>query len=369
MRAAVFHGNRDIRIEEVPEPTLGPGEVLLRVRATGICGTDASEFEVGPRMFPVQEPDPRTGHLGPMVPGHELAGVVQELGAGVSGFEIGDLLVSGAGISCGTCDRCIEGRTNLCERYTTVGLQRDGGLAQFVSVPAATCVRAPEGLSADAAALGQPMAIAVHSMRRGEARPGELALVIGVGGIGAFLTYALAASGVRVVAADLEQARLEAARALGARLTVRPDLVDVASTVRAELGEPDVVYEVTGTEAGLSTALEIVRRGGRIVIVGLHDRPSSVDLRALTLAETNLIGTNAHVCGADLPEALRLLAARAEPWDDVAPVALSLDRLVEDGIEPLAHGRSTRIKTLVDPWAERTRPTRMDPDQERADVA
>lgn len=368
MRAALFHGNRDLRIEEVPEPLVGPGDLLLRVTASGICGTDAHEYSAGPRMFPIEERDPRTGHLGPMIPGHEIAGTVEATGGGVDGFAPGALVVTGAGISCGTCARCREGRTNLCERYATVGLQRHGGLAQFVAVPAATCVAAPPGLTPDAAALGQPMAIGVHSMRQGSPRPGELALVIGAGGIGAFLTYALSATGVRTVAADLDEDRLATARALGAALTLGPKDTPIADVVRERVGEPDVIYEVTGTVAGLDAALSAVRLGGRVVAVGLHGHPREIDLRSLTLRELSIHGTNAHVVGADLPEALRLLAARSEPWSDVAPMALSLDRLVPDGLEPLAEGRSRRIKTLVDPWTEASRPTRMALEEEHADA-
>jgi (R,R)-butanediol dehydrogenase / meso-butanediol dehydrogenase / diacetyl reductase len=368
MRAALFHGNHDLRIEEVPAPLVGPGDLLLRVAAAGICGTDAHEYAAGPRMFPIERRDPRTGHVGPMIPGHEIAGIVEAIGEGVDGFAPGILVVTGAGISCGVCARCREGRTNLCERYATVGLQRHGGLAQFVVVPAATCVAAPSELTPDAAALGQPMAIGVHSMRQGSPRPGELALVIGVGGIGAFLTYALSATGVRTVAADLDDERLAIGRALGADLTLGPKDAPIAEVVRERIGEPDVVYEVTGTVAGLDAALSAVRPGGRVVAVGLHEHLREIDLRSLTLRELSIHGTNAHVVGADLPEALRLLAARHEPWSDVAPTALSLDRLVPDGLEPLAEGRSRRIKTLVDPWSEVSRPTRMVLEEEHADA-
>jgi len=235
-------------------------------------------------------------------------------------------------------------------------------------VPAATCVRAPAGLALDAAALGQPMAIAVHSMRQGSPRPGELALVIGVGGIGAFLTYALAAGGLRVVVADLDDSRLEIARSLGASASIQPDVTPLVSTVREIAGDPDVVYEVTGTAEGFGAAFEAVRVGGRVVAVGLHEHAREVDLRSLTLRELSIHGTNAHVVGVDLPEALRLLAAREASWSDVAPVALGLDRLVGDGLEPLAQGRSTRIKTLVDPWVDGSRPTLMDVKEAHADA-
>jgi (R,R)-butanediol dehydrogenase / meso-butanediol dehydrogenase / diacetyl reductase len=368
MRAAVFHGQRDVRVEEVPAPSPGPGDLLLRVSAAGICGTDAGEYALGPRMFPVAERDPRTGHVGPMIPGHEVAGVVDAVGEGVDGFTAGALVVTGAGISCGTCARCVDGRTNLCERYATVGLQRHGGLAQFVAVPASTCVTAPSGLTPDAAALGQPMAVAVHSMRQGSPRPGELALVLGVGGIGAFLTFALVASGVRTVAVDLDHGRLAIARGLGAEAVLGPEDAPVPDVVRVRAGAPDVVYEVTGSVSGLADALGAVRAGGRVVAVGLHERPREIDLRSVTLRELSIHGTNAHVVGTDLPEALRLLATREDPWSDIAPTALSLDRLVPDGLDPLAEGRSDRIKTLVDPWAARSRPTRMEAEEAHADA-
>lgn len=124
-------------------------------------------------------------------------------------------------------------------------------------------------------------------------------------------------------------------------------------------GCPTVVFEVSGTPAGLRTAIQVLPSGGRLVQVGLQPEVTQFDLRSFTLREFELVGTNAHVCGEDLPEALRLLAARDEPWSDVAPVALSLDRLVPDGLVPLADGHGRWIKTLVDPWADAPRDTRM----------
>ena len=188
MRAAVCHGPRDIRIEEVPRPRPAPGEVLVRVHANGICGTDAAEF-AGPAMYPLHARHGLTGHQGPLIPGHEFAGTIAEIGDDVEGFAEGEAIVTGAALWCGECAQCRAGRTSICVHYATVGLHRDGGLAQFVRVPAHIVFRAePFGLSADAAVLTQPMAIAVHALRRGAPKAGEHVLVIGAGGIGAFLT-------------------------------------------------------------------------------------------------------------------------------------------------------------------------------------
>jgi (R,R)-butanediol dehydrogenase/meso-butanediol dehydrogenase/diacetyl reductase len=360
MRAAVFHGREDIRIEDVPEPECGPGELRLEVHAVGICGTDAHEFASGPHMFPLVERHPVSKHLGPMIPGHELAGVVTEIGTGVDGFALGDLVVCGAGISCGSCRECHRGRTNLCLSYATIGLQRNGALAQYVTAPAAICLRVqPYGLTQDAAALAQPMAIAVHAMRRGRLTDADDALIIGAGGIGAFLTFAVASVTERLAVLDLNVDRLKIAHNLGAPRAIQVSGEVDPSDMLAEGMAPSVVYEVSGTGAGLETAQRLLPPGGRLVLVGLQSGGHPWDVRTLSLIEQELIGTNAHVFAEDMPTALELLASRKSSWADLAPVALSLDNLVDSGLRPLVDRRATRIKTLVDPWATEDRPTEM----------
>src|SRR5579872_2104401 len=169
MRAAVYHGARDIRIEEVPQPEPPSGEILVRVHAGGICGTDASEFVAGPKMYPIDARHPMTGHSGPMIPGHEFSGRVEAIGEYVhTDLEPGDLVTTGASIWCGICAQCRAGRTSICGWHATLGLHRNGGFAEFVSVPAHILFRA-DPLSPDVAALTQPMAIAAHAVKR--ARP------------------------------------------------------------------------------------------------------------------------------------------------------------------------------------------------------
>jgi len=294
-----------------------------------------------------------------MIPGHELAGTVVAVGASVTGFPEGALVVSGAGISCGKCHWCQRSQTNLCERYSTLGLHQNGGLAQYVVVPASTCVDASTyGVSADTAALGQPMSIAVHAMRRGRLVEDEVAVILGAGGIGAFLTYAASQLAKAVIVADLDETRLAIASELGARHVVQVGVGDNVADVLAEHDLiPSVIYEVSGTAAGFAEALALSPRGARVVLVGLQNGSAEFNARDLSLREVELIGTNAHVVTSDLPEALRLLASRPGGWTDIAPLALSLDDLVEEGLRPLAERRSARIKTLVDPWTDETRKT------------
>lgn len=353
MRAAVFHGRADLRIEDRPIPEPGVGEVLLHVAATGICGTDAHEFQHGPSRVPIDRPHPVTGHHGPMVLGHEFAGHVVAVGADVTGLHPGQLVACGAGAACGDCRWCGTDRPNLCERYTTVGFQRDGALAEWCVVPASACVVVPDGLTPDTAALGQPMAIAVHAVRRARLSAPERAVVVGCGGIGAFLVHA-ASRDVEVVAVDLDPGRRDVAASLGAHATVTPDEL----TAQPPAARPDVVFEATGRAAGLATAVELLPPGGRLVLVGIQSDHPGIDAADVTLRELEVIGTNAHVVHHDLPRALELLGARPDPWDDVAPVALGLDQVVDDGLVPLIEGRAA-IKTLVDPSSSASRPTRM----------
>jgi (R,R)-butanediol dehydrogenase / meso-butanediol dehydrogenase / diacetyl reductase len=395
VRAAVYRGRGDIRIEDIAEPVPLGDELLIRVTAVGICGTDGHEYAHGPFQFAVPSRSP-WGPAGALVPGHEFAGVVVGMGTNVTGFGEGDLVASASGVACGECRWCRRGRTNLCLRYETVGLQRHGGLAQLCVVPAASCaVVDPEILTPDAAALGQPMAIAVHAVSRGEPAAGMEVLVIGAGGIGAFLVFALAQSGARVSVIEADASRRELALRLGATRAVPPPppalftpyvpsappappvaLWDATravrpappsppallDTLRDALGDghsPELVYEVTGNPGGLALALGSLGRGTRLVLVGLQGAAAELDLRRLSLSEAELIGTNAVVAADDLPRALQLLGRRAGSWADVAPVALALDDLVDQGLRPLASGTSTRVKTLVDPWTPVTRRTQL----------
>ncbi len=361
MRAAVFYGAGDLRIETRRDPSPQPGEVVVKVLACGVCGTDAHEYAAGPVMYPVVQRHGVTGHQGPLVPGHEFAGTVVATGSGVEDRRVGDLVAGAAPLLCGRCRWCLSGRSNLCEGYATVGLHRDGALAQYCALPAAGCLPVRDGgLSADALALAQPTAIAVHARARGRLVAGETALVIGAGGVGAFLVLALASSGTPVWAVDLDEERLAVARALGATGTlVAPRPEELPEALGDQGFVPDVIFEASGTAPGLQSALSVSRRATRLVLVGLQGRPATFDARALALGEVEVIGTNAFVRDVDLPEAVRLLGRDPERLPALAPAALPLSETVTGALAPMARGSAHQVKTLIDPWAEHRRPTRM----------
>lgn len=350
MRAAVYHGRRDVRIASMAEPgDPGPGEVLLRVRACSICGTDVSEFLHGPLMIPLRDRHPASGHVGPTILGHEFVGLVVAAGEGTSLTE-GLRVVPGAGYWCGTCRWCLDGRPNLCASYYVYGLHAHGGLATFVRVPAQMCHAVPVGCPDEWAAMAQPCAIALHAVRRSGAQAGDTVVLIGVGSIGSFILAALRSVGVdTIIALDVEQGRLATATRLGATrvLPVGEDAVAEARAIRdwtAGQGA-DVVIEASGAPDATLLALSSARRGGRVLQVGLPAEPTPLPLRRFTVPEIDLITTNGHVCATDLPQALALLAT-SELARTILDRVIPLDALVGEGLLALAE-RRTRGKVVV----------------------
>jgi 2-desacetyl-2-hydroxyethyl bacteriochlorophyllide A dehydrogenase len=341
VRAAVFYGPRDVRIENVPDPSApAAGDVVLEVLRAAICGTDASEWDHGPILC-----------RPPVVLGHEFVGRVAEVGADVQDVRVGDRVVSGAGISCGHCYWCVRHRTNLCAEYRTLGLQVDGGLAEYVTSPASICRLVPDACNDDAAAMTQPLAVALHALSRVAQGPDETVAVIGAGGIGSFIIAGASRRAVegRVVAVDIDRDRLATASALGASETVDAsdrELSDLLLELSDGIGF-DIVIEASGAPHAPAAAIAGTRRGGRVLLVGLHGEPRAISLTPMITREVDIFTTVAHVCDSDIPAALEVLAG-----SDVAAVTvgprISLEALVEEGLRPLAERRAAG-KILVTP--------------------
>ena len=321
---------------------------MLEVTRAAICGTDASEFAHAPKFFPIAAPHPFSGHQGPTIMGHEFTGRVVALGPEAEGLAVGDRVVCGAGVSCGTCEWCLRGRTNLCASYYTLGLHSHGGLAPYVATPAALCRPVPGTCSDDAAAMAQPLAVALHALRRSGAQPGQSLAVIGAGGIGSFLVGAAAASGAgAVIAVDIDDGRLEAARALGASHTVNARREDAVEAIRRITGEgADVVLEASGAPASPGVAIAAAKRGGTVLIVGLQAEPVALDLFSAAIREVDMKTTLAHVCDEDLAAAVAMLDT-TEFAHAAFGALIALSEIVPRGLVPLADG-SANGKLVVD---------------------
>jgi (R,R)-butanediol dehydrogenase / meso-butanediol dehydrogenase / diacetyl reductase len=350
MRAAVYHGAKDVRIEDRPVPVPGPGEVLVRITRSGICGTDSTEYLHGPGMFPVVRKHPASGHIGPMVMGHEFVGEVIDSDRADGRFA-GARVATGAGVSCGDCAWCRSGRTNLCARYWTLGLNADGGLAGYAAVPVSTCVVIPDECPDDAAGLAQPLAVGLHAARRTGVRPDDTVVLIGAGAIGSFILCGLAEHDpAKVIALDVADERLRTAAALGATETYNVADQDPVTLIRELTGGEgaSLVVEASGASGSAQRAVRMTARGGRVLLVGLAHEPQSIDLADATLREVDLLTTVAHVCGEDIPAALRLLTT-GRLTQHLLDRVIPLDALVPEGLDVLAGHRATG-KILVDPW-------------------
>ena len=220
MKAAVYHGPLDVRVEEVPEPgPPGPDEVLVAPLMGSLCGTDVTEFVTGPKMIPLHQAHPVSGHQGLVILGHEFMGIVMQVGTAVTHLHVGQRVVPGAGRWCGTCPLCLAGRTNICERAVLYGIHTHGGLAEQVKVPASMCAVVPESCSNEAAALAQPCAVAIHALDRVDIEPGQSVALFGVGGIGGFLLAALLArtqGDLSLIVVEVDKRKRHLAERLGA---------------------------------------------------------------------------------------------------------------------------------------------------------
>ncbi|MEU9803908.1 zinc-binding dehydrogenase [Streptomyces sp. NPDC051000] len=343
MLAAVYHGQRDVRVQEWPDPPAPAAhELQLEILRASICGTDVDEFVSGPHLIPIHAPHPASGHTGPLVLGHEMVGRVVGVGADVAGFGVGDVVVPGSGVSCGTCRWCRAGRTNLCATYYTVGLHVDGGLAERVNVPARIS-RSIGDASPDVAIMAQPLAVALRAVRGSEAEAGATVAVIGLGGIGSLAVAAFTARGIETIAVDISPARLETARRSGASVLIDASRQDAAAEIRRATGGvgADIVLETSGVPQGLETAMNAVSRGGHIRLVGLHRDPSPLNLTRLVLDEIRVSTSKVHICDQDLPEAMALLDAHPHIASTSIDAVIPLADVVSGGLERMASGRAT----------------------------
>ena len=351
MRAAVLHAPGDLRVEDIADtkpPTAD--QVTLRIIRVGLCGTDASEYHHGPVLTPLTTRHPVTGVHGAIALGHEFIGEVLEVGSEVEGFRVGDRVAAGAGVWCGDCRWCADGRYNLCRNYFTYGLNVNGGLTESITVEAKMLVAVPPSISDDNAALAQPLAVGLHAVNRSGVRAGDVAVVLGVGAIGSFILAGLADIGCRsVIAADVDDERLAVATQLGATRTVNLKNDSLADVVNAETDGDgaDVVFEASGVRGNPQLSQQLLRRGGRLQLVGLHPGGTELNLLDLSVREIDISTSLAHVCTTDLPAALQVLEKR-----DLASLLVErvvpLDRIVEDALRPLVD-RTARGKFLVDP--------------------
>jgi L-gulonate 5-dehydrogenase len=272
------------------------GEVLVRVRRAGICGSDV-------HILHGSNPFARY----PRIIGHEFAGEIEALGPGVSGLARGDHVVVDPVVSCGRCYACRVGRPNVCAHLEVFGVHRDGGFRERVSVPARNAVKVSPDLPVAVAALAEPFSIAANVLKRTGCGPEDTVLIYGAGTIGLTILQVAKLKGARCLVSDLDEARLERARAFGADVVIDPRRTPVAEAVGGELGGlgPSVVIDAAGVPALLEEACRVASPAGRIGLLGFSPEPCNISQQEIVKKELSLVGSrlNRHL----LPEVVQWL--------------------------------------------------------------
>jgi (R,R)-butanediol dehydrogenase/meso-butanediol dehydrogenase/diacetyl reductase len=347
MKALRFYGHRDVRLEEIVEPTLRRGWSLVDVEWASICGSDVKEY-LGPAYL-TNQINPVTGNSLPVTLGHEFAGRVLTNDGTRSDIAIGDAVAVEASVRDGECWYCRQGNYILCDKLAMLGFDFDGAFAERVLVPTYSLQKLPTNVSTQEGALIEPLAVAVHAIRRGGVRAGDVVAIVGAGMMGlsvAAVAQASGASAVHVV--DRSPRRRARALALGVTSAIDPSdgdsearLVALTSGQRAH-----VAFDCVGAGQSASTAINLARKGGRVVVVGIFKSEPTVDLNKVVLQERELIGSFAYVD--DFPRAMSLVSDGRIKADDFISDRIPLSDIVRDGFERLAAEPDNFVRIVVD---------------------
>ncbi|MEZ6136232.1 MAG: galactitol-1-phosphate 5-dehydrogenase [Pirellulaceae bacterium] len=302
MKAMLLSEYKKLELVDMPVPECGPNDLLVEVKACGICGSDIHGWDGSSGR---RQP--------PLVMGHEAAGVVAKVGADVSNFAVGDRVTFDSTVSCGHCGSCRRGSINLCENRQVLGVscdefRRHGAFAEYVVVPQNISYKLPEELPFEHAALIEAVSIAVHAANRTPVKLGDTAVVVGSGMIGLLVVQAIRLAGCsRVIAVDLEDSKLEIAKQLGADLGLNPTVCDVSAEVKRLTGGrgADVALEVVGATATVKMAIECTRKGGSITLVGNLAPQVELPLQAVVTRELSVYGSCAS--NGEYPECIEYL--------------------------------------------------------------
>jgi L-iditol 2-dehydrogenase len=306
MQALVLENVLDLQMRDVPEPALGSQDVLIQVKACGICGSDIHGY------------DGSTGRrIPPLIMGHEAAGVVARIGAKVNSVSVGERVTFDSTVSCGKCSFCQRGDVNLCDHRQVLGVscgdyRRNGAFAEYVSVPQHIVYSLPESFAYEKAALIEAVSIAVHAAKITGIQPGSSAVVIGSGMIGLLAIQAFRVFGcTKIIAVDLEESKLALARSLGADetfLATNPELLAKLKSATGGHG-PDIAVEVVGAQKSVRTAIESVRRGGTVTLIGNLATSVEIPLQIVVTRQLRLLGSCASA--GEYSECIKLMESGA----------------------------------------------------------
>jgi L-iditol 2-dehydrogenase len=306
MQALLLKNYKELELTDMPVPEIGADDLLIKVSACGICGSDVHGY------------DGSTGRrIPPLVMGHEAAGVVAGAGAAVKGFKEGDRVTFDSTVSCGACFFCKRGQINLCDNRQVLGVscgdyRRHGAFAEYVSVPARISYKLPDTLKFEHAALIEAVSVAVHAVGLPRIHLGDSAVVVGSGMIGLLVIQALRLAGCgKIIAVDLDDVKLEKAKGVGADFGLNPKSVNIPDAVRELTGGRGVDHamEVVGATEPIRTSIASTRKGGTVTLVGNLSPKVEIELQSVVTRQITLYGSCAS--SGEYPECIELLARGA----------------------------------------------------------
>lgn len=353
MKAVVFHGREDVRLEDVPEQEVGPGSVKVKVDWCGICGTDLHEYLGGPIFVPAPgSPHPLTGETAPVTLGHEFAGEVVEVGDDAGETRVGDRVAIEPVYRCGECPECRRGAYNMCRKLGFYGLAGGGGgFSEYPVMPGYMVHRLPEGISTEQGALVEPIAVGLRAVRRAGFREGQSAVVFGAGPIGAVTVACLRAMGAGLVmVAEVAEARKQKAREVGADVVIDPteeDVVEKVTGLTDGLGA-DVSFDAAGVQETLQTAMGATRKGGTVTIISIWEEPIQLHPNDIVLNELNVVGILAYT-PEDFDDTIQMIKDGSIKTEGLVTSRIPISEVIDGGFKELVAHKDRHVKILVSP--------------------
>jgi (R,R)-butanediol dehydrogenase / meso-butanediol dehydrogenase / diacetyl reductase len=351
MKALQLHGHRDIRLDDVPEPTARRGWSVVKVLRSSICHSDLREWEGPSYIGRTGVPNPLTGVHMPVILGHEFSAEIVEMNGSPEGFAVGDRVAPDGCIYDQTCYWCQIGRYNLCAQGAVLGFDGHGSHAQYVAVPNYSLYRIPDSMSDEHGALIEPLSVAVHGLRQGKLRLGDNVAVIGGGMIGTCVAMIARASGAaQVFVSEILEGRRARLAAAGFQV-INPTDGDVGQQIRDRTGGigADLALDCVGVQSSFDAALAVVRKAGRVVLVGLFTKDPVLNVGRIGLDEVELYGCLAYAH--DFDAAIALAADGRIDLDGLVTGRIPLRDIVKEGFERFERDANEHLRIVVDTQA------------------
>ncbi|KAI9707884.1 MAG: hypothetical protein M1820_004490 [Bogoriella megaspora] len=350
MKAVRFHGQEDLRVEDIPVPECKPGLVKIKPAWVGICGSDLHEYLGGPNICPTS-PHPLTGESVPLTFGHEFSGVVEEVGEGVTGVKVGDHVAVQPIIYDGTCGACKDGFINCCYKGGFIGLSGwGGGLTEHVVAPEASVKKLPDNVPLDIGALVEPLSVGWHAVKISPYKPNDSVLILGGGPIGLAVIQALRAKSPRlVIVSEVSPRRKEFALQFGADVVLDPTSDDVVAECKrlCDGVGPQVAFDAAGVQSALTQAIHALRAHGTLVNIAVWEKAAQFVPNDFLFLEKRYMGIATYVAG-DFEEVIEAIAEGKITPQKMITKRIGLDDVVEGGFKTLIRERDNQVKILVE---------------------